>query len=79
MQTKIMYIELKTGYSDNGPAWIGRGAFSKSGKTIYFNNKGFKRYQGIFSNYRDIETGENYWISGVKKNGDDRHWLAQEK
>jgi len=34
----ILYIELKTGYSDNGPAWIGRVRYSKSGRTIYFNN-----------------------------------------
>jgi hypothetical protein len=31
-----MYIELKTGYQDNGPAWIGRVKFSKTGQTIYF-------------------------------------------
>lgn len=39
MKSKIMYIELKTGYSDNGPAWIGMVEFSKSGKTVYFDNK----------------------------------------
>ncbi len=27
-------------------------------------------------NYVDIETGETYWISGVKKNGADRHWAG---
>jgi hypothetical protein len=35
-QYEIKYIELKTGYSDYGPAWIGRVKKSKSGKTIYF-------------------------------------------
>jgi hypothetical protein len=24
-------------------------------------------------NYIDMETGESFWISGVKKNGEDRH------
>ena len=33
----LMYIELKTGYSDDGPAWIGYVKTSKSKKTIYFN------------------------------------------
>ena len=33
----IRYIELKTGFSDRGPAWIGKVVFSKSGQTIYFN------------------------------------------
>ena len=30
-------------------------------------------------NYVDIETGEVYWISGVKKNGEDRHWAGHGK
>ena len=27
-------------------------------------------------NYVDMETGESFWISGVKKNGEDRHWAG---
>lgn len=72
----ILYIELKSGYADDGPAWIGRVKYSKTGQTIYFNNKGFQQSAGAFSNYIDIETGESYWISGVKKNGEDRHWAG---
>lgn len=30
----IMYFELKTGYSDNGSAWIREVRLSKSGQTI---------------------------------------------
>jgi len=78
-ENRIMYIELKTGYGDNGPAWIGKIKFSKSGQTVYFNNKGFKRFSGINSNFYDIETGNEYWISGVKKNGEDRHWAGHGK
>lgn len=63
MQDKIMYIELKSGFSDDGPAWIGKVKFSKSGQTIYFNDKGFKKISGISGNYMDIETGDEYWIS----------------
>ncbi len=70
----IKYIELKTGYANNGPAWIGNVKESKSGKTIYFNNHAFQKCGGILGNYYDIETGEEYWISGVKRNGRDRHW-----
>ena len=69
----IKYIELKTGFADNGPAWIGNVKESKSGKTIYFNNHAFQKCQGIQGNYYDVETGEEYWISGVKQNGRDRH------
>ena len=73
----IKYIELKTGCNDDGPAWIGNVRESKSGRTIYFNNHAFKRYNGIRGNYYDIESGEEYWISGVKKNGSDRHWAGR--
>ena len=69
-----MYIELKTGFNHNGPAWIGKVKFSKAGKTIYFNGKAFSSLsgQGISGNYYDIETNEEYWISRIKKNEENR-------
>lgn len=36
MPRELMYIELKTGYSDDDPAWIGYVMTSKTGKTIGF-------------------------------------------
>lgn len=74
-----MYVELKSGFNDNGPAWIGYIAYSKSGQTFYFNGKAFKKGSGISGNYYDLETGEEYWISGVKKNRQDRHWTGSGK
>ena len=62
----LMYIELKTGYSDDGPAWIGYVKTSKTKKTIYFNDHAFQKYNGGYSNYVDIENGDEYWISGLK-------------
>lgn len=43
MINDLMYIELKTGYSDDGPAWIGYVRTSKSKKqftliTMLFRN-----------------------------------------
>lgn len=75
MRTEIKYLELKSGFSDNGPAWIGLVSFSKSGKTIYFNGKAFQSLDGvgINGNYYDIESDDEYWISGVKKDMTDRH------
>lgn len=35
--------------------------------------------QGIAGNYYDIESGEEYWISGIKKNGTNRHWAGDGK
>lgn len=74
-----MYIELKTGYSDDGPAWIGYVQTSKSKKTIYFNNHAFQRNIGAYSNYIDIENGDEYWISGLKKQESNRHWAGHGK
>ena len=79
MKREIRYVEFKTGYQDNGPAWIGLVAFSDSGRTLYFLNKAFQRVRGAAGNYIDIETGEAYWISGLKKSGSNRHWAGNGK
>jgi hypothetical protein len=77
MKQQIKYIELKTGHNDDGPAWIAEVEFSKSGKTIYFNGHALKgNGHGACS---DLETGDIYWISGIKKNGQDRHWAGKGK
>ena len=75
MRTEIKYLELKSGFSGSGNAWIGLVSFSKSGKTIYFDGKAFQRIGSarIQGNFIDIESGNEYWISGVKKNMSDRH------
>ena len=75
----LMYIELKTGYSDDGPAWIGYVKTSKSKKTIYFNDHAFQKLVGGCSNYVDIENGDEYWISGLKKRESNRHWAGRGK
>jgi hypothetical protein len=76
MDYKIMYVELKSGYAHNGPAWIGKVFFSRTGKTAYFNGMAFKRTRGVST---EIKTGRYYWITGAKKNGDDRHWAGTNK
>ena len=78
MKPELRYIELKSGFGDSGPAWIGMAEFSKTGRTVYFNGKALKSLNvgGVSGNYYDIENGDEYWISGVKKNGRDRHWAG---
>lgn len=71
MQSKLIYVENKS-KSLSGEAWIGRGFFSRTRQTVYFNGKVFQRTQGYKYNHFDVETGEEYWISGVKKDGTDR-------
>jgi hypothetical protein len=76
----IRHLELKSGYHDDGPAWIALVLVSKSGRTVYFNGKALKRStQGVSGNYYDVETAESYWVSGVKKKGGDRHWAGRGK
>ena len=77
-QTRIMYMELKSGQGDSGRARIGRVCFSHTGRTIYYKHQQFRSCggQGIAGNYYDVATGEEYWISGPKKNGQDRHWAG---
>ena len=74
----LRYIELKSGFGDSGPAWIGRVTLSRSKTTVYFNGRALKRAKGsgVSGNHFDLETGEEFWISGVKKNGEDRHWAG---
>ncbi|NCB27897.1 MAG: 1-deoxy-D-xylulose-5-phosphate synthase [Bacteroidia bacterium] len=69
--TRIMWIESKDGLA--GPARIGRVTFSKSRKSINYQGKTFHTLagQGFKANYADVETGEEYWISGCHKDGRD--------
>ena len=77
----LKYIELKTGYNDNGPAWIGYVKESKTGQTLYFNGRALRHLKkgGILGNYFDTETREEFWVSRIKKNGQDRHWAGSGK
>lgn len=76
MEKRLMYIELKThpgGHTDAGPARIGWVSFTKTGKTLIYQGKRFQRGRPTTcGNHYDIETGDEYWISGCKKNGEDR-------
>jgi hypothetical protein len=77
MKPQLKYIELKSGYAGNGPAWISLVEFSKSGKTVYFNGRALKgNGHGACI---DLVSNELYWISGIKKNGHDRHWTGKGK
>lgn len=75
----LRYIELKTNQDDCGPAWIACVQESRSGRTVYFNGKCLKRAIGIYANYYDPQSGAEYWISGVKKRGTNRHWAGSGK
>ena len=71
----MMYVELKSGHGDDGPAWIGRVTFSRSGRSIFYRERELRRLKGrgVSGNYFDVATGEEFWVSGVKKGGSNRH------
>jgi hypothetical protein len=72
-RSKIMYIESKSGGLE-GPAVIGRVYFSKSGSTLYYKGKKFRSQKGsgFKSNYYETESGDYYWISGPRKDENNR-------
>lgn len=71
-----MYVENKEGDIDGHSARIGWVRFSKSGRSIYYRDKVLKRIKGggVSGNYYCEESGEEYWISGIKKKGSNVHW-----
>ena len=70
---RIMYIEYK-GDGLHGSARIGRVTFSRTGATLHYGGKSFARLggRGFKANYSDTESGEEYWISGPRRDGTDR-------
>lgn len=76
-KTRIMYIESKAG-GLVGPARIGRVSFSKTGRLIYYGGKEFQSIggAGFKSNYREVLTGDDYWISGPRRDGTDRLYTS---
>lgn len=73
---RVMYVENKDGDIDGVNGRIGWVTFSQSGRSVYYRGRTFKRSggQGIRGNFYDEATGEEYWVSGVKKRGLNQHW-----
>ena len=73
---RVMYVENKDGDIDGVSARIGWVEFSKSGLSVYYRGHTLKRSKGggISGNHYDEETGEEYWVSGIKKRGSNSHW-----
>jgi hypothetical protein len=77
MKPRIMYIESKA-QGLNGPARIGKVTFSKTGKSLHYGQLTFQSLKGsgFKANYYDVATGEHYWISGPRKDGNDRLYAS---
>lgn len=73
---RLMYIENKDGEIDGYRARVGWVTFSKSARTIYYRDRSFARAKGggVRGNYFCESSGDEYWISGIKKAGSNTHW-----
>lgn len=73
-----MFVQLKNGYNtDQGPCWICRVRFSKSWQTAYFHGLNLRRQQGVRGNFVDTATGDEWWISGPKRDLTDSRYSGQ--
>lgn len=75
MARRIMFVQQKTGYDiDQGPSWIGWVDFNRTWKTARVHGRVLRRFQGIDSNFYDVETGEWFWLSGPKRDRTDARY-----
>lgn len=74
-ETRLMYVENKEGLIDGLSGRIGWVTFSKSGRSVYYRGLTLKRALGggILGNFYDEATGQEYWVSGVKRRGSNVH------
>jgi hypothetical protein len=73
---KVMYIENKDGDIYGVEGRIGWVTFSQSGKSVYYRGRTLKKARGggIRGNFYDENSGEEYWVSGIKTRGSNQHW-----
>lgn len=75
MARRIMFVQLKTGYNtDQGPSWICWVDFNRTWKTVRFHGRELRRDRSIDGNFFDVETGEDFWISGPKRDRTDTRY-----
>ena len=83
MPERIIYLQLKTGYNtDRGPAWIARVRCTRTWRTAKVHGRTLARVTGTAganfdSNFYDVETGEEFWMSGPKRDRTDGRYSNQ--
>lgn len=78
---RVMYLENKNGFIEGAAARIGWVSFSKTGKTVYYRDLVLNKVKGggVRGNFVDAATGDEFWISGVKRKGGNTHWAESVK
>lgn len=77
LKTRLMYVENKHGEIDGANGRIGWVHFSKTGRTVYYRGLELLKARGVSGNFINLTTGEEYWVSGVKKRGSNAHWAGR--
>ena len=72
LKTRIMYVERGGGLASHRGR-IGRVQLSKTGRTLYYAGVQLRSLNGggYKTTHFDVETGEEYWVSGPRKDGND--------
>jgi hypothetical protein len=79
MKDRVMYLEQKYEFGDEqGPAWIGRVRFSKTGRTIFYRGRTLEEAAGGPGTHRDKATGELFFVSGIKWDLKELYWADRE-
>jgi hypothetical protein len=75
LKRRLMYVENKDGVIDGAHARIGWVTFSKSAQTVYYRGRQLAKVggRGVRGNFVDAATGEEFWVSGVKRRGSNAH------
>jgi hypothetical protein len=79
MPDRVVFVQLKTGYeTDRGPCWICRAHFTKTWQSVQFHGRTLRRQQGVRGNFVDVESGEEWWVSGPKRDQTDARYSWQQ-
>jgi hypothetical protein len=73
LRRRVMYVENKDSLIDGVRGRIGWVTFSKTAQTVYYRGRTLHKGSGISGNFFDVESGEEYWVSGVKRRGSNAH------
>ena len=72
---RIMYVENKNGTIDGVAGRVGWVTSSRTGQTVYYRDLTLTKAKGggIRGNFLNRVSGEEYWVSGIKRRGTNAH------
>jgi len=76
---RLMYIEKKGGDIDGAAGRIGWVTLSSDGLRVTYRGRTLTRVpgEGVRGTYHDEGSGQEYWVSSVKKSGSHAHFAPR--